>query len=164
YTGDCMTSFELHPSVERRHSHDVSQWLKKHQLWNCDSRTKRVPPAILNGSSLVKREFLKAYFSCDGSVSLDAPYIEVTTVSYQLAVQVLRMLLQSGILAYLKEGRATYRKKDCGPVYSVVIQAVDEFEKFHDRIGFIGEKAQRLEELVNRATTKSCPRNDVVPS
>lgn len=69
----------------------VTQWLKKHGLWRKNSYTKVVPEAVFRGGSQAMRNFLGAYWSCDGGVYIrhsgkkTTMKASLTTVSHELA-------------------------------------------------------------------------------
>ena len=47
----------------------VRQWLESHNLWEQNSYTKCVPEKIFRSSNLAVRNFIAAYWSCDGWIS-----------------------------------------------------------------------------------------------
>ncbi len=67
--------------------------------------TKSVPWPIFNVSSELKKEFLKAYFNCDGNVKMrDSGYeINHNTVSKKLASDLITLHLQLGLVARVEK-------------------------------------------------------------
>jgi predicted phage terminase large subunit-like protein len=51
-----------------RPSQALGRWLDKHDIRGKDSRTKRVPELVMRGSHEIVKEYLAAYWACDGGI------------------------------------------------------------------------------------------------
>jgi predicted phage terminase large subunit-like protein len=78
----------------------LSFWLKKHQLFNTNSYTKRIPLSVMQGGETALANFVGAYWSCDGSIyaTTNGRYIAAAgTVSELLARDLHLALFTLGI-------------------------------------------------------------------
>lgn len=87
----------------------VHDWLAGHGLAKCSSYTKFVPAAILASSNDKLRNFLGAYWPCDGMINVKSTktrgshyHANATTVSEQLAKDLIHVLIRLGIRAKLR--------------------------------------------------------------
>lgn len=100
-------------------------WLKKHELWQKDSYTKRIPPAVLSSSRAVIANFIGAYWSCDGQIVVrhtgerGSIYVaNAVTVGALLASDLQHALLRLGINARVRiRSRKLETKRQPGGLY-----------------------------------------------
>lgn len=73
-----------------------------------DSLSKKLPWLIFNVSDDLKKEFLKAYFNCDGNVRMQKSGYEIdnNTSSRDLASDLISLHLQLGIVPRIEVGRS----------------------------------------------------------
>jgi len=97
------------------------------------ARNKKIPEIILSSSIGVMSTFLKGYFSGDGY--LNKKGIEATTVSKDLANDIMTLLLYFGIVARCKE-----KKEKRGKCYRISFMWQEWLRTFLNKIGFFDEK------------------------
>jgi len=100
---------------------------------------KAVPEFIWQGNAALKREFLRALFTGDGSSSLlprKTIQISYSTYSEQLAHDVQILLLEAGVVSRI----CRYEKGE----YKVVISNRRDARIFERNIGFLGSKQEKL--------------------
>jgi DNA gyrase subunit A len=103
------------------------------------AREKKVPEFIWRGSAAMKREFLRALFTGDGSSSLlprKTIQISYSTYSGQLARDVQVLLLEAGVVSRI----CRYDKGE----YKVVISNRRDARIFARNVGFLGAKQAKL--------------------
>jgi replicative DNA helicase len=115
----------------------VTRWLAKLGLMGKSALQKRFPDCVWRFTRPLMREFLKALFSCDGTIYSMGGYarIEFTVASEGLAEDVQHALLRFGIVSKL------WRKTERS--WRVEITEPDSVDRYQLEIGWIGEKAQR---------------------
>src|SRR3989344_1816173 len=124
------------------------------------SKNKKLPILAFILDKESKANLLKGYFSGDGSihkVERGKYHIEASTISKNLANDLLYLLLDFGIVAtcYTKEIKISPNK-----VYRISILGVNNFEKFRD-IGFIDQKRNaRIKEYI---LSRKWARTDLIP-
>lgn len=129
------------------------------ELAGTRSASKVVPEFIWQSSAAIKRVFLQALFTGDGSASSlprNSVQVSYSTRSERLAIDVQQLLLEFGIIArrYL---HATGEHK-------VVITNRRDARLFRDRVGFLGRKHDKLVEIVsNLRSLTSSMSSDHVP-
>lgn len=125
---------------------------------NTGAGNKRLPAFAFVLEKKSKENLLKGYFSGDGSIypaERGKFKIEVTTLSKELANDLLYLLLDLGIVA------TCYEKKLDGKIfYRISILGVKNFEKF-SKIGFIDKvRNSRIFSYINSRKWK---RSDIIP-
>jgi DNA gyrase subunit A len=123
------------------------------------AREKRVPDFVWNADPALKRAFLEALFTGDGSSSLlprRSIQISYSTYSEQLAREVQMLLLEFGIAART----CRYAKGEL----KVVISNRRDARLFAERVGFLGAKQRKLERALGEIpeTSRALSR-DYVP-
>ncbi len=126
---ECVTSLGFDTSQSKYDGKDawvvrvlggkcVQQWLKKHNLDSKSSYTKRIPDTVLSSTREVIKNFLGAYWSCDGNVHVrdtrkrNSIYrSSCTTVSEGLAKDLLHVLGRVGIRARVRKRSRTLTTK-----------------------------------------------------
>ena len=127
---------------------------------------KTIPAAILGLSSAPLRHFLRALFSCDGGVdwTSSTPSIHYSSTSPMLIRQIQHLLLRFGIIARVRYKPAKY-KAEHRPAWVLEVTNRESMDRFAAEIGFIGAKAQKLQQLADRWQTRnSNPNKDVIPA
>lgn len=64
----------------------VLQWLRTHGLYRSNSYTKRIPVAVMTGGQVAIENFLGAYWSCDGNVTVRHAGNKTTMVATAVTV------------------------------------------------------------------------------
>jgi len=114
------------------------------------SAVVEVPCIILGASSITQREFLKALFSGDGSVSTNTYMIEYYSNSLKLLQQISYLLHQEGIVCKIKEKRARLNGKIFNS-FRLYICGQSNLVKFYHKIGFYSaKKQQKLKEMLKK--------------
>ncbi|MCA1673462.1 MAG: DNA gyrase subunit A, partial [Actinobacteria bacterium] len=123
------------------------------------SAAKRAPEFVWSGSPHLKRAFLQALFTGDGSASTlprNTVQVSYSTRSEQLAIDVQQMLLEFGIVSR-RYCHATGERK-------VVITNRRDAHLFATRVGFIGRKQDKLSGILDgTATCSRAMSHDHVP-
>ncbi|HLC57135.1 MAG TPA: LAGLIDADG family homing endonuclease [Candidatus Nanoarchaeia archaeon] len=118
------------------------------------SKIVEVPEIIFRCNAVVQREFLKALFSGDGSVSTQTFQIEYYSNSKKLLEGISYLLYQEGIECKIRPKKAKCNGK-LFDSYRLYIQREDNLTKFYYKIGFYSEiKQERLKALFTRYKRK----------
>jgi len=108
-----------------------------------DSATKVIPNALLSAPWEFKRQFLRAYFAGDGSVTNGV--IKATSKSEQLIRQIQGELINVGIVASV----SSHEVPRYGSFWSVSVANGIYARKFASMIGFSCERKQKLVETID---------------
>jgi DNA gyrase subunit A len=123
------------------------------------AREKVVPEAIWRGSPALKRQFLRALFTGDGSSSLlprKTIQVSYSTYSEQLARDVQALLLEAGVVSRI----CPYTKGE----YKVVVSNRRDARIFERNVGFLGAKQAKLNaELAQVPESSRALSRDHVP-
>ena len=141
---------------------------------NSNSFSKEVPPQIFESDEETKWAFLSGLFEGDAHICSRPQksngkllnYIEYTTASEKLAKQVVSLLLQLGIFAYLRPKQkyaSNTVKKRVRTYYSVLIYGSKQLVNCAENLSFVGDKNKSLEKLRNIEKSDN-PNRDLVPS
>jgi len=121
------------------------------------AKDKKVPWVIFNSPKEVVCEFLKGYFSGDGTCSSDA--VCCSSASEILIEQIQQILLNLGIVA--KKGKL-YSKKYSRHYHSLTITG-HNIVKFKEEIGFVPQyKRERLEKISSQVVWEKSYK-DIIP-
>ncbi len=140
---------------------------------NSNSFEKQIPPQILLTEDSIKWAFLSGLFEGDAYICArpqksngkNLNYIEYITASETLARQVVSLLLQLGINAYLrpKEKYASNTEnKIKRNYYAVLIYGSKNLKTTADNLNFSGKKKIQIEKLRNLKVSDN-PNNDLIP-
>jgi DNA gyrase subunit A len=123
------------------------------------ARQKAVPEFIWRGDAALKREFLRALFTGDGSSSLlprNTIQVSYSTYSAQLARDVQILLLEAGVVSRI----CRYEKGE----HKVVISNRRDARIFERNVGFLGSKQAKLRaDLARVPRTSRALSKDHVP-
>src|SRR3989344_4440419 len=109
-----------------------------------------IPSLILESSNVIQKEFLKALFSGDGTVSKNTYEMEYYSNSKKLLQQISYLLLQEGILSKIRIKYAKLNNKKFES-YRLYICGRENLIKFYYKIGFYNkEKEIKLLNLLNK--------------
>ncbi|MDP9067665.1 MAG: replicative DNA helicase [Actinomycetota bacterium] len=129
----------------------VTAWLRQLGLMGKRAEEKSFPDCVWTFTKPVLSEFLRALFSCDGTIySMSGyPRIEFTVASEKLAEDVHHALVRFGIVSKL------WRKTERS--WRVEITDPASVEVYQSEIGWIGEKSRRMyKELRDRRPHSNC--------
>lgn len=140
-----------HWSVSVRGGQPVRDYFESFGLMGKSSYTKRIPDQILNSDAEIMRNFLGAYWSCDGMISVRASRkrgsvyrASCTTVSEQLADDLLHLCGMLGIRARIrKKSRKLETSAQPGGVYrsfNLEVQREVDTARFADLPGLCARK------------------------
>ncbi len=139
----------------------VSQMLNRYSAHNKLSRDKRVPLQLFSLSNEALAPFLRALFSCDGTVD-DRGRIEIVLASEGLIDDIQHLLLRYSIVT-----RKRYKAAKCnGKVFDswrLSIGNAHSITTYAKEIGFTGEKAEKLDKTLIGTIGHRMDRNDLVP-
>lgn len=114
----------------------LKKWCGSH------SSTKKMPPFWMNLSNEQLAQMLSGYFSGDGGV--EKAVVSASTISEQLASDILYALLRFGIVARLKRRLVKIPNSDRRrEVWRIVISGQDNLLRFADQIGFFLDRKQK---------------------
>ena len=141
---------------------------------NSNSFEKEIPPQVLQSENQTKWAFLSGLFEGDAYICSRKQksngkllnYIEYATASKKLANQVISILLQLGVYAYLRPKQkyaSNTDKKTVRTYYSVLIYGSKKLKSVADNLEFIGEKQKNLEKLRSIDLFDN-PNQDLVPT
>lgn len=154
-----------------RHLHFNSVWIHELLKWmGCEgtAHTKKIPFRILSSSRAEQRKFLRGLFDGDGC-SLKDKGLKLTSVSYELLLNVRCMLLNFGIYSYIRNFTWKSTKstviKDKNKIfygYELYIGGWDA-HKFYDDIGFGLDRKQNGKSFLPLKSIKRIyPNKDVL--
>ncbi|MFH1376865.1 MAG: AAA family ATPase [Candidatus Woesearchaeota archaeon] len=123
------------------------------------AENKRIPDIIFALDKEAKSNFLKGYFSGDGSIPKGEKgkfRLEAGTVSRELANDLMYLLLDFGIVAFLREKK----ERTESTTNQLIIFGVKNFENFKD-IGFIDKsRNMKIGKYIN---SRKWTRSDLIP-
>ncbi len=135
----------------------VKAWLSSRGLLGQNSYTKLVPDVVMQGNNEIVRQFLGAYWSCDGYISSrgakrdgverDDLAIGCDSVHRKLLEQIQILLCRIGINSTLRAkiaNRKTKRQGDSYRSYSLMLSKQDDCWRFAQQIDLYHEKVIRL--------------------
>lgn len=126
---------------------DLYILLENHELTGKTSHTKFVPSLLFQCPNSTISLFLKALFSCDGSIynkwsardQIHRTSVSYTTVSKQLALDVKHLLLRFGVVSRLRKRKVKSNFSDKCIAFEINIDSSSSIKAFMDQIGFIGK-------------------------
>ena len=121
-------------------------------LWRKSAR-KIIPRSVLESPRHIVREFLRALFEGDGSVSVETRRIEYTTISPTLVAQLRVVLANMGIVTKSRR-RMTWApngsaKQVSKPSWTLTIAGRD-LERFEKAVGFFSQRKRKALSAVVR--------------
>jgi replicative DNA helicase len=158
----------LYPSSggNRWHPNPITAWLRDLGLDGLRSYQKFVPPPIFRLPSVGVGLFLRHLWATDGCVHLrEGRHGPIGTIYYGttsplLAAQVQYLLARLGIVSRI----VSTRKGEYQPSHNVQIMGATDQLRFADAVGGIGDRAERLANLVARVSLIKANTNaDTVP-
>ncbi|MEW6328811.1 MAG: LAGLIDADG family homing endonuclease, partial [Candidatus Micrarchaeota archaeon] len=129
------------------------------------SQEKKIPREILKSPNGVAREFIRAYFDCEGSVRSKRGDIYAVSYSRELLEEMQILLLRFGIISQLHatHSRATNSPSHEKTEYYRLAISGENVKIFHERIGFGSEaKKDRLQKILSNREFNT--NIDVVPN
>jgi predicted phage terminase large subunit-like protein len=139
----------------------VREWLKRHDLEGKSSYTKRVPVEIMQGDDETVRNFLAAYWACDGYISTRGQktdgsdrtdmLVGCDSVSKALMSDIKMLLQRLGVSALLRIKRlpklVTKRQGNGYTSYHLSLRSQDDVWRFANQIKIPHAKRSRLESV-----------------
>lgn len=125
---------------------NIHKWLEGHGLFRASSYEKHIPSAILNSSNEIIRNFIGAYWSCDGMFDVRPTKTRgsryrasATTVSTRLANDLLHALTRIGIRSVLRpKARKLETAAQPGGIYrsyNIEVYSEEDTARFIDMPG-----------------------------
>ncbi len=141
----------------------VRQFMLKHALWGKSSYTKLIPEAVMRGNEEIVRNFIGAYWACDGTIysrgskrdgtARDDIVVRCDSVSRPFLAQLQVLLLRIGICSRLRSKTVKLKTKKQGDFYtsySLEIADQDNAWKFATAIKIFHAKGLKLEKARKR--------------
>ena len=120
-------------------------WLRSLNAYDSLSKDKKTPHIVFTLSPDCLREYIRVFFSCDGSLcytNQGRPRIELALASEGLVRDMQHLLLRFGIISYVR-----YLPKKCNgkefPAWRLDITNHRDVERYSEEIGWVGGKAWR---------------------
>lgn len=120
--------------VTSKDLYDWWRWLR----CGTSSADKQIPPCVLAAPWPIKREFLRAYFAGDGSVSKSSGAIKATSKSELLIRQLQGELINVGIAC----GVSSHENPEYGTYWSIQVSSKRYVARFAEIVGFSCERKQ----------------------
>ncbi len=158
-------TFVRHPSRVGKYAFNI---VNKYNLWGVRAHNKRVPSEVFSASDEQIGIFLGRLWGTDGCVyhkkngrKRGSAVAEYTSVSYQLALDVQRLLLRLGIVSRLRSKVPTYtyleEKRTGQTAYIVSISDIHGFRLFNDKVKMLDKQttSDSLLEFFKKSKTQS---------
>lgn len=143
----------------------VRPWLREIGMAGCSSYTKRVPSEIFNNSDLA-REFIEAYFLCDGCVigkgksrkdgtERSDCCVEMYSVHRSLLEDIQHLLAREGIGARIrrKVQKLKWANDRLYESWVLALNGADDIDRFRQWAkGLIGPKKEKIDHFIGRRT------------
>jgi DNA polymerase I-like protein with 3'-5' exonuclease and polymerase domains/intein/homing endonuclease len=132
HKGDSVDRIDL-----RRYPSSFLRWVG---IGSVLSGGQSVPDCILRSPKDVVREFLRAYFEGDGSSCSSAnktDTVRASSASRLLLRQIQMLLLNFGVVSRLYAERRPLPKSGEKRLYHILDVTAENFDLFHERIGFV---------------------------
>ncbi|MBU1255650.1 DNA polymerase III subunit gamma/tau [Patescibacteria group bacterium] len=142
----------------------VKKFAKELGLVGQKSKDKTIPKIIFQLDRSLIGLFLKTLYSGDGGVDFTStPTISYYSASKKLIDQVQHLLLRFGIIARIRYKPVVYNGNIC-PNWALDISHRESISVFANEIGFIGEKAEKLQSMITFLSNRSTNSNyDTIP-
>jgi len=106
------------------------------------AKDKNIPFTILQAPKIAVKEFLRAYFECDGHIRPNCRQMEADSISNLLLKQIQIVLLNFGVISRVYKSNQGGTKRCPNPTWRLSITGGD-VEIFLSEIGFISSKKNR---------------------
>ena len=157
---DCnVARYESAPRTPRinlkKGKNEARAWLRSHGCFNKNSYTKKVPEAILRGNFNTIRNFIGAYFACDGTlgkkgVNRRDTSMSISSVNKSILDDVQHLLARIGIRSRVRKGIMNKPTKTQGDVYvsyNLEIQSQDDCYNFIKQIPILDSRFKILSNI-----------------
>lgn len=136
------------------------EWLKEIGLSCKKSKYKFVPKFIFELDNEHIAIFLRALLSSDSSIyGRKQPIIEYSSASARLVEDVRHLLLRFGILTRIKYFTARFKEKKLPGYAKLYITNTHNMNRFLDKIGYFGKKAEQAKKYYDRLDNLQNPYN-----
>jgi len=123
-------------------------WARRHNIHGKNSYTKRVPKCIMEGDFLTIRNFIGAYFACDGTFSKKGrdrrdSAVSATSVNRELLVDVQHLFQRLGLRSRIRKKIQKIKTKKQGDSYvsyMLELSSQDDLSAFQKLIPVIHAK------------------------
>lgn len=147
WVGDGLTCYVVSSTGGKgKHGSNTIEWLKSIGLQGHHSRDKFVPDAVFRQTDEGIATFLRAIFSCDGSIY--RMQIEYCSASYRLTQDLQHLLTRLGIFSRLRKFTARLNGKKFLGYGRLMIQGQVNVTRFLQMVGFLGRKAKSAHKTI----------------
>lgn len=151
---------------KRRGENALTVWLKKLEIFGCNSHTKFIPKEVFTLRKGLTALFLNRLFATDGWASiLSSGQIQIgfASVSEKMIRQIQHLLLRFGVIAKLKKRRVKYRDSR-NTAWQLDITDAKSIKTFAHEIGIFG-KEEVFSEILEIIEAKNYQTNkDLIPT
>ena len=137
----------VRPTPSKAKRIDVSAgsraWLRLHGVAGCTSHTKKTPPAVFRGSLDDIRQYIGAYFDCDGTVPTTCAQVSISSVNKQLLRDVQHLYSRLGLVSYLRQKNVKY-KGEVRVYWDLSVSGQENLQTFLDEIPICKIKRDRV--------------------
>lgn len=153
--------------LSRKTRNPISVWLEEYGIWGLRSYEKYVPKKVFGQSSKKIALFLRHLWATDGCIHLrnsgSIPVAYYATSSYQLAKDVVYLLLRLGMNARFKEVPQGTKGRD---QYHIILTGHNDMTLFTEIIGVISKKQSIHFKSIKSYLEKTVPNpnRDIIPT
>ncbi len=143
----------------------LTTWLKKLEIFGCNSHTKFIPKEIFTLKKELLALFLNRLFSTDGWASiLSSGQIQLgfCSVSKKMIRQIQHLLLRFGVISNLKKRRVKY-KDSRNTAWQLDITDAKSIKTFAKEIGIFGKEEVFEQILLNLGSKNYQTNKDLIP-
>lgn len=131
-------------------------------IWDTLAKHKRIPEFVFTLNNHCIAQLLKALYSCDGTVGKDGN-IEICLASEGMIDDIQNLLLRFGIMSRKKYKLSRYDDEKTFDAWRLFVKDLPQVKIFQSKIGFVGEKEERLKLAIERIGEIRTNGKDVVP-
>jgi Rad3-related DNA helicase/serine/threonine protein kinase len=112
-------------------------------------QNKHIPSIYLRASEQQRRALLAGLLDTDGTVNRGGA-VEFTATNFQLVQDVYELVCSLGLRPTLREGRAKYKGKDCGPKWTIAFTTNEQVFRLERKVAAQKERLRNYSPERNR--------------
>lgn len=153
---------KIRPS-KKKQKNDLALLLQNNGLLGCRASNKFVPRCVFMSSNKLISSYLKALFSCDGSLYLKwcgrdkkyKPSISYCSISEELIFGVQHLLTRLGIPGRLRKKNVKSNFNSIGYAFEISIDRAEYVKDFLTKVGFVG-RTDQISEVQKMLDSDAC--------